>query len=104
MTKNTNMMACGCAVIIEQDGKMVTSVDSLINAIKRLSNRSERRQARSRTATARASLHTSSKKPKARLERRAFCFSTQKQGSLRYLAPYVIRLKYFIHSFHDVLS
>lgn len=54
MTKNTNMMACGCAVIIEQDGKMVTSVDSLINAIKRLSNRSERRQARSRTATARA--------------------------------------------------
>lgn len=54
MKKNTNMMACGCAVIIDQDGKVTTSVDTLISAINRLRTRSTRRQAQSRTAVARA--------------------------------------------------
>ena len=54
MKKNTNMMACGCAVIIEQDGKVTTSVDTLISAISRLRARSTRRQVQSRTAAARA--------------------------------------------------
>lgn len=54
MKKNTNMMACGCAVVMEQDGKMVTSVDQLFSFIKEVSARSERRQASRRAATARA--------------------------------------------------
>jgi hypothetical protein len=54
MKKNTNMMACGCAVIIEQDGKITTSVDTLISGIKRLRAHSAHRQVQGRTAAARA--------------------------------------------------
>ena len=52
--KNTNVMACGCAVIIEEDGQITTSVDRLFNAINRLRARSNSRQAQGRTAAARA--------------------------------------------------
>ena len=52
--KNVNVMACGCAVVMEKDGKMVTSVDQLVNFIHRLTARSESHQNQSRTATARA--------------------------------------------------
>lgn len=52
--KNTNVMACGCAVIIEEDGQITTSVDRLFNAIKSLRARSNSRQAQNRTASAHA--------------------------------------------------
>ena len=52
--KNTNVMACGCAVIIEEDGQITTSVDRLFNAINRLRARSNSRQTQGRTAAARA--------------------------------------------------
>lgn len=54
MKNTTNVMACGCAVVMEKDGKMVTSVDQLVKFISRLSARSESRQSQSRTAAARA--------------------------------------------------
>ena len=52
MKKNTNVMACGCVVILEEDGKTFTSVDALVNGIQRLFARSETRQAQARTASA----------------------------------------------------
>ena len=53
MKKNINTMACGCAVIYEENGKVTTSVDQLAKFFRRLSNRSER-QAQSRSAVAHA--------------------------------------------------
>ena len=41
MKKNINTMACGCAVIYEENGKVTTSVDQLVKFFSRLSNRSE---------------------------------------------------------------
>ncbi len=53
MKKNTNVMACGCAVVIEEDGKVTTSVDQLVKFIGRLTSRSEQRSER-RAAVAHA--------------------------------------------------
>ena len=53
MKKNTNVMACGCAVVIEENGKVTTSVDQLVKFMGRLSARSERRSER-RAAVAHA--------------------------------------------------
>lgn len=53
MKKNTTM-ACGCAVVIEENGKMVTSFDMLAKGASRLFARANSRQAQSRVAAARA--------------------------------------------------
>lgn len=51
--KNINVMACGCAVIAEENGKMTTSVDLLAKGISRLFASSASRQVQGRTASAR---------------------------------------------------
>ena len=53
MKKNTNVMACGCAVIMEEEGKVTTSVDQLVKFLGRRSSRSEHQVAR-RSAVAQA--------------------------------------------------
>ena len=50
--KNVNVMACGCAVIAEENGKMTTSVDLLAKGVSRLFARSNSRQAQNRAAVA----------------------------------------------------
>ena len=51
MKKNTtNVMACGCTVIAEENGKMVTSIDMLAAGARRLFARTNSRQAQNRTA------------------------------------------------------
>ena len=52
--KNTNVMACGCAVIMEQDGKTTTSVDQLVSAVNHMFARSDRREACRSSAVAHA--------------------------------------------------
>lgn len=54
MKNTTNVMACGCAVVMDENGKMITSVDQLVKFIHRLTARSESRQDQRRTAAARA--------------------------------------------------
>ena len=53
MKKNTNVMACGCAVIIEEDGKVTTSIDQFAKFMSRFTGRSGR-QAQRRAAAAHA--------------------------------------------------
>ena len=50
MSKNTNVIACGaCAVVLDENGEMTTSIDHLMNGVKHLvakrSNRSSLRHA-----------------------------------------------------------
>ena len=54
MKKNTNVMACGCAVVIEEDGKVTTSVDMLVNGLQHLFSRKVSRQGQRRPATVHA--------------------------------------------------
>ena len=50
----TEFLACGaCAIIVDEDGQMTTSVDLLVNGVKRLIGRARRTTARRTTAQAR---------------------------------------------------
>ena len=53
MKKNTTM-ACGCAVVIDENGKMVTSIDMLAKGASRLFARANSRQVQNRVAAVRA--------------------------------------------------
>ena len=45
MKKNTNVIACGCAVVSVTDGKMTTSIDRLAKGVNRLFAHVHNRQA-----------------------------------------------------------
>lgn len=51
MKKNTNVLVCGCAAIVERDGETTTSIDQIVNGFQRLQKRFTRRQTRRRGAT-----------------------------------------------------
>lgn len=54
MNKKNTTMACGCAVVIDENGKMITSFDMLAKGVSRLFARANSRQVQNRVATVRA--------------------------------------------------
>ena len=45
MSKNPNVMTCGCTVVFEEEGKMVTSIDMLASTLRSLFAREDSREA-----------------------------------------------------------
>lgn len=53
MSKRTQVMTCGaCAVVVDENGQMTTSIDMIVNDVKRIASWFNRRTASRRTATA----------------------------------------------------